>query len=207
MPTNASDSSAAPLVHDQHIGRGKQPRHVRDDGDHVEMVVMQQVEAAEREEHRAEERVLATAEPEPPQEPDHTREGRHVVGDQLEIERRPERKQPVEELMQRMEQAGLALAVQDRVRRRSTESTAPVAATAAPPDRGTASAGGTSAGRCRRRPGPRRAAGRSGASSASAAHGDQDGQRAVLAIGLIRRASGTPESARRAGCSASPSCA
>lgn len=100
-----------PLVHDQHVGGGQQPRHVRDDGHHVDVMVVQQVEAAEREQHGAEERRRA-AESQAAEEPEGSGEGRRVIGDQLEIECRPERKETVQQLMERMEQADLPFAVQ-----------------------------------------------------------------------------------------------
>ena len=73
--------------------------------------MVQQVEAAEGEEHRAEERCGA-AEPQPPQEPVHAGEGRHVVDDQLEVEGRAERQEAIEQLMEGMKHARLAFALQ-----------------------------------------------------------------------------------------------
>ena len=84
---------------------------MRDDGHHVDVMMVQQVEAAEREQHRAEER-RRVAEPEAAQEPERPGERQRIVGDQLEIERGPERKEPVEQLMERVEHSDLPLAVQ-----------------------------------------------------------------------------------------------
>ena len=101
---------ARPVVGDQHVGGDEQPGHVRDDGEHVEMLVVQQVESAEGEEHAAEERGRR-GELQSPQEHVHPREGRRIVGDQFEVERRLERKQAVEQLVKRMEETDLSLAV------------------------------------------------------------------------------------------------
>ncbi len=101
---------ALPFVHDQHVSRREQPRHVRDDGHHVQVMVVQQVEPAEGKQHRAEERRRLT-EAESPQEPEGSAESNRVAGNQLEIERSPEWKQAVQQLVQRVEHPGLTLAV------------------------------------------------------------------------------------------------
>ena len=40
MPTSAADWAPRLPSDDHHVGRGQQPRHVRDDGDQVEMAVV-----------------------------------------------------------------------------------------------------------------------------------------------------------------------
>ena len=84
---------------------------MRNDRHHVQMLMMQQVEAAEREQHGAEER-RRLAELKPPQEPERASERRHVIGDQLQIESGPKRKNAIDQLMKRMEHADLTFAVQ-----------------------------------------------------------------------------------------------
>ena len=95
-------SGVPPLVDDQHVCGGQQPGHVRDDSHQVDVMVVQQVEAAEREQHGAKERTR-TADPKPSQEPEHARERRRVVGDQFKIEGRAERQKTIEQLMKRVE--------------------------------------------------------------------------------------------------------
>ena len=86
------------------VSGGEQPRHVRDDGDHVDVMVVQEIEAAERKQHGAEERCRLT-ESESEQEPDHSQESGRVIDNQLEIECRPEGKDAVQQLMKWVKKA------------------------------------------------------------------------------------------------------
>jgi hypothetical protein len=99
------------VLHDQHVRRAQQPRQVGDDGDHVDVMVVEQHEAAEAEQHGPEER-RHRAEPQPAEEPPGAGERRDVVRQQLEVERGLERAGPVEQQVQRVEDPRLTFAVE-----------------------------------------------------------------------------------------------
>jgi hypothetical protein len=99
------------FVDDQDVRRRQQPGHVGDDRHHVDVMEVQQVEPAERDQHRTQQR-RRLAEPQAPQEPERPGECGRIAGDDLEIEGGAQREQPVEQLMERMEHADLPFAVE-----------------------------------------------------------------------------------------------
>ena len=89
------ERSRTPSIgHNQHVGGGEQPWHVRDDCHHVHMLEMKKVEAAEREQHGTQQ-CRRAAELETPQKPHGSSECRQVVGDHLDVESRLNRKKPI----------------------------------------------------------------------------------------------------------------
>ena len=82
-----------------------------DDGHHVEVVVVQQVESAEREQQRSDERGHV-AELEPAQEAPHAGKCERIADDQFEVEAHTQRKGAIEQLVERVEETALPFAVQ-----------------------------------------------------------------------------------------------
>src|SRR5262245_1303026 len=74
------------------------------------MLMMQQVEAAEREQHAAK-KCRGKVELKTAQEPDGSAECGQIVGDQFDIERGPEGQDAIDQLVKRVERAGLTFAV------------------------------------------------------------------------------------------------
>jgi hypothetical protein len=75
------------------------------------MLMMQQIEAAERKQHGPEEG-RDTTQLKSPEKPERSSECRDVIGDQFEVESRSQRNKPIQQQMQWMKFADLTLAEQ-----------------------------------------------------------------------------------------------
>jgi hypothetical protein len=84
---------------------------VRHDRHHVDVVMVQEVEAAESEQHRTEERG-GHAQPQAAEHPPRSRERRRIACNHFHVERLSERKKAVEELVKGVEEPALPFAMQ-----------------------------------------------------------------------------------------------